>query len=146
MDSVKSILKRGPRTISSAVGARGGVIQLSKRTVGSESAARNLDGEYVLRPVPGQSGKFYLGFSKDKMASLKDLSFIDFTKDNKVNKGDFLLSVESAKTMFDFMSPATLKIIALNKKFVEKPTEDVLKELKEKPELDDNYLMVVEMD
>ncbi|EDO07995.1 hypothetical protein BBOV_III004320 [Babesia bovis T2Bo] len=145
MDTIRSVLKRGQRTVSGVVGARGASSLISKRSVASESVCREVHGDYVLKPVPGEASKYYLSFSKDKMESLKELSFIDFTKDNVVNKGEFLLSMESAKTMFDFMSPATLKIIKRNKKFADRPSEDVLKELKEDPELDENYLMVVEL-
>ncbi|CDR97170.1 hypothetical protein, conserved [Babesia bigemina] len=124
-----------------ALGATGGV-----RHVATSAGAAIADSGYVLKPVPGETGRYYLAFAKDKMEALKDLSFIDFTKQNKVQKDEFLLSVESAKTMFDFMSPATLEIIALNKKFAEQPSEDTLKQLKEQPELDDNYLMIVKME
>ncbi|ORM40138.1 uncharacterized protein BXIN_1153 [Babesia sp. Xinjiang] len=134
-----------PVLAGSAVARSAPGTHATKRLFAAESAAIDVSGEYVLKPVPGESGKFYLSFKKDKMASLKDLSFIDFTKNSNVQKGEFLLSVESAKTMFDFMSPATLKIIAFNKKFVEKPTEDILKKLKDDPEIEDNYLMIVEM-
>ncbi|GBE59218.1 glycine cleavage system H, putative [Babesia ovata] len=128
---------------------------VSRQALGAATGGRDLatstgaalgDSGYVLKPVPGETGRYFLAFAKNKMEKLKDLSFIDFTKQNKVQKDEFLLSVESAKTMFDFMSPATLEIIALNKKFAEQPSEDTLKQLKEQPELDDNYLMIVKME
>ncbi|KAK1933189.1 hypothetical protein X943_002584 [Babesia divergens] len=146
MDKFASSVLSGSRALNAGISrAAGRTVALGRRfSSGTDDIVIN--NEYVLKPVPGDSGKYYFAFTKEKMASLKELSFIDFTKQKRIEKNEFLLSVESAKTMFDFMSPATLEIISLNKKFAEQPSEDTLKELKEKPDLEDNYLMIVKLE
>ncbi|KAK1444791.1 hypothetical protein BgAZ_106970 [Babesia gibsoni] len=146
MVKLASSLLTGSRLVGAGLGNVRARAAAAGRLFGTLPEATVFNNEYVLKPVPGEAGKYYLAFTKDKMGDLKDLSFIDFTKERRIKKNDFLLSVESAKTMFDFMSPATLEIIAVNKKFAEKPSEDVLKELKADPELDDNYLMIVKIE
>ncbi|GIX61631.1 glycine cleavage system protein H [Babesia caballi] len=146
MDKITASILSGSRAVGVSVLRQPAAAGSARRLFASAPEAKVINNEYVLRPVPGDSGSYYLAVTKDKMDTLKDLSFIDFTKQNKVQKDEYLLSVESAKTMFDFMSPATLEIIALNKKFAEQPSEDTLKQLKEQPELEENYLMIVKVD